>query len=242
VPNVVLKVVALVVAATTSISTKTGSEAVSPPAAPVVQPAAKHGTELVALIPRRLPILARPGAGPVVGWMPAFSPGFRQRTHALILRRTADHRFGLVRVPYEAGHQVGWIDLSGRSLSRTPIRVDADLSRHLLVVRRRGHVLFRTKAATGAPSTPTPTGRYFVTDRVAFPPSSDYGSFVFGLSGIQPHLPAGWSGGDQLAIHGTNEPWSIGRSVSAGCLRVSEPALQRLKRLLAPGTPVVVAE
>jgi lipoprotein-anchoring transpeptidase ErfK/SrfK len=68
-----------------------------------------------------------------------------------------------------------------------------------------------------------------------------YGSFAFGISGVQSHLPLGWSGGNQLAIHGTNEPWSIGRSVSAGCLRVSEKALRKLKLLLRLGTPVVIS-
>jgi lipoprotein-anchoring transpeptidase ErfK/SrfK len=67
------------------------------------------------------------------------------------------------------------------------------------------------------------------------------GSFAFGISGIQPRLPAGWSGGDQLAIHGTNEPWSIGRSVSAGCVRVSEWSLERFRPLLMLGTPVIVS-
>jgi lipoprotein-anchoring transpeptidase ErfK/SrfK len=50
----------------------------------------------------------------------------------------------------------------------------------------------------------------------------------------------GWSGGDQLAIHGTNDPGSIGTPASAGCLRVSAPALWVLKRALRPGTPVVI--
>ena len=53
-------------------------------------------------------------------------------------------------------------------------------------------------------------------------------------------LPAGWSGGNQLAIHGTNDPSSIGTSASAGCLRVSARALERLKSLLRLGTPVVI--
>jgi lipoprotein-anchoring transpeptidase ErfK/SrfK len=79
-----------------------------------------------------------------------------------------------------------------------------------------------------------------VTDRVPFSAGSALGSFAFGISGIQPHLPAGWSGGNQLAIHGTNEPWSIGTSASAGCVRVSESALQRFEPLLRLGTPVVI--
>ena len=71
-------------------------------------------------------------------------------------------------------------------------------------------------------------------------PSGPFGWYAFGLSGHQPNLPAGWSGGDQLAIHGTNNPSSIGTAASAGCLRVSATALGTLKRFLRLGTPVVV--
>ena len=118
------------------------------------------------------------------------------------------------------------------------MRVEVDLSSHLVTVRRFGRVLFR---APGRPApSPTPVGEYFVTDRVAFPAGSPSASFAFGISGIQPRLPAGWSGGNQLAIHGTNNPWSIGRSASAGCIRVSEATLDRLLPLLAYGTPVIV--
>jgi lipoprotein-anchoring transpeptidase ErfK/SrfK len=122
----------------------------------------------------------------------------------------------------------------------TRISVQVDLSRHLLTVMRGARPVAHFPAATGAPSTPTPTGRYFVTDRVPFSPGSAYGSFAFGISGIQSHLPAGWWGGDQLAIHGTSAPSTIGTSASAGCLRVSEQALARLRPLLRPGTPVIV--
>jgi lipoprotein-anchoring transpeptidase ErfK/SrfK len=79
-----------------------------------------------------------------------------------------------------------------------------------------------------------------ISDRVAFPGGGVLGTYAFGLSGIQPNLPPGWSGGNQLAIHGTNDPSSIGRSASAGCLRVAERVLDRLKRVLRVGTPVVL--
>jgi lipoprotein-anchoring transpeptidase ErfK/SrfK len=75
---------------------------------------------------------------------------------------------------------------------------------------------------------------------VPFSAGSSYGSFAFGISGIQPNLPAGWTGGNQLAIHGTNQPATIGRSASAGCIRVSETTLARLLPLLAYGTPIVI--
>ena len=115
----------------------------------------------------------------------------------------------------------------------------ADLSERRITVTKFGRVLFGMPAAIGSGGSPTPPGEYFVTDRIAF--SRGYlGTFAFGISGIQPKLPPGWSGGNQLAIHGTNSPSSIGTPASAGCLRVSERSLDRLKPLLRLGTPVIV--
>lgn len=195
---------------------------------------------LLLAIERARPITARPGGGRVVGTMPAASRYYGVPTVAWVREVSSDERYGLVDVPYVARRTEGWIALRGLSTSYTRISVEADLSEHRITVRRESDVLFRAPAATGAPASPTPVGRYFVTDRVAFPGGGPLGTFAFGISGIQPRLPAGWSGGDQLAIHGTNAPWSIGRAASAGCLRVSERVLDRLKPLLRMGTPVVV--
>jgi lipoprotein-anchoring transpeptidase ErfK/SrfK len=151
-----------------------------------------------------------------------------------------DGRFGLVPVPYAGDDVTGWIPLRGLEQRITHIEVRADLSEHRIVVLRGDRVLVRAPAAIGAEVSPTPAGRYFVTDRVAFPSGGSLGTFAFGISGIQTDLPPGWSGGDQLAIHGTNAPGTIGTSASAGCLRVSERALDRLRPLLRPGTPVIV--
>jgi lipoprotein-anchoring transpeptidase ErfK/SrfK len=147
--------------------------------------------------------------------------------------------WGKVQLPYVWPRTDGWIRLRGLSRSRTSVVVGVDLSEHTVRVYRSGAVRYRVRAATGAPSSPTPPGDYVVTDRVAFGGGA-LGSFAFGISGIQPRLPAGWSGGNQLAIHGTDEPWSIGRSVSAGCVRVSEWSLEHFRPLLRLGTPVIV--
>jgi lipoprotein-anchoring transpeptidase ErfK/SrfK len=218
--------------------------ALTPASAGTAPPATEHSTRgrgfLVVRIERTLAVTARPGAGPVVGSMPAASRYYGEPTVAWVQRRSSDGRFGLVEVPYTARPARGWIPLRGLERERTHVSVVADLSAHRIEVRRGDRVLFRAPAATGARTSPTPTGRYFVTDRVAFPGGGSLGTFAFGISGIQPRLPAGWTGGDQLAIHGTNAPSTIGRSASAGCLRVAERVLARLRPLLRPGTPVVV--
>lgn len=198
-------------------------------------------TNVLVHVPGTLPARARPRAGaPQIGVVPGGSKYYGIPIVAWVEAVSADGRWGLVELPYVWPRREGWIRIAGLDRARTRIRVEVDLSEHVVVVHRLDTVLFRAPGATGAPSSPTPVGEYFVTDRVPFSPGGPLGSFAFGISGIQPRLPAGWSGGNQLAIHGTNQPSSIGRSASAGCIRVSETTLRRLLPLLRYGTPVLV--
>ncbi len=192
------------------------------------------------VVERAMRLTRRPGAGRVVGVVPASSPYYGVPSRAWVLGVSRDGRFGRVPIPYAGRAATGWLRLRGLRSVATRISVVADLSRHRVFVRRGGHVIFSALAATGAATTPTPVGRYVVSDRVPFPGGGIYGTFAFGISGIQPNLPAGWTGGNQLAIHGTNDPSSIGRSASYGCLRVSERVLDRLRPLLRLGTPVTI--
>ena len=198
-------------------------------------------TNVLVEVPRTLPAFAwpRPGATQV-GVVPSGSKYFGIGIVAWVEEVSSDGRWGRVELPYTWPRREGWIRLRGLERDATRVRVEVDLSLHQVTVRKFGKVLFRAPGATGSPSSPTPVGEYFVTDRVPFSAGSALGSFAFGISGIQPRLPAGWSGGNQLAIHGTNNPSSIGRSASAGCIRVSEGTLARLLPLLRYGTPVIV--
>jgi lipoprotein-anchoring transpeptidase ErfK/SrfK len=53
-------------------------------------------------------------------------------------------------------------------------------------------------------------------------------------------LPAGWRGGDRVAIHGTSAPWTIGQASSAGCLHARDADLAYLMRIVPLGTPVLI--
>jgi lipoprotein-anchoring transpeptidase ErfK/SrfK len=179
------------------------------------------------------------GSSPVVGTVRATSRYYGVPITIWVQATNPAGTWGRVQLPYVWPRTNGWVRLRGLDRSRTSVVVRVDLSQHTVRVYRAGRLRYRVKGATGAPSSPTPPGDYVVTDRVPFGGGA-LGSFAFGISGIQPRLPAGWSGGDQLAIHGTDEPWSIGRSVSAGCVRVSEWSLDRFRPLLRLGTPVII--
>lgn len=117
--------------------------------------------------------------------------------------------------------------------------VEADLSRREVTLRRDGRVILRRRVSIGATESPTPSGRFHVTDQI---PGTRWrlGCCIVVLSGTQTRLPAGWRGGDRLAFHGrpsTSE--AIGAPASAGCLHATEDTLHILSRLPL-GTPVVI--
>jgi hypothetical protein len=129
----------------------------------------------------------------------------------------------------------------GLRLKRTSYSLHADLSDRRLELRRGGRLLRRLSVAVGAPASPTPTGRFAVTDKLA---GSRYGSYygccILAISGRQTRPPVGWTGGNRLAIHGTNLPGTIGAAASAGCLRAADRDLELLMRRVPLGTPVFI--
>jgi lipoprotein-anchoring transpeptidase ErfK/SrfK len=121
---------------------------------------------------------------------------------------------------------------------RTSIVVD--LSQRRLTLFDRGRPVLRASVAVGAPSTPTPRGRFFVEERIRVTdPGGPYGAAAIGLSAFSEKLTY-WPGDGPVAIHGTNEPGSIGRAASHGCVRVGARDLERLFALVELGTPVSI--
>jgi lipoprotein-anchoring transpeptidase ErfK/SrfK len=136
--------------------------------------------------------------------------------------------------------QVGWARIWQLELVESPLVLDVDLSARRLTVRDLDGVVRRVRIAVGAADTPTPPGDFYVTDKLAGPDFGPYyGCCIVALSGRQPNLPEGWSGGDRLAIHGSPTP-TWGKAVSNGCLHADETDLRYLMRWVPLGTYVRV--
>jgi lipoprotein-anchoring transpeptidase ErfK/SrfK len=117
-------------------------------------------------------------------------------------------------------------------------RIEVDLSRRRITLYRDGRAVLSTTTAIGSSLTPTPTGRYYVNQRlVPADASGPFGPGAIGISAFSPVL-TGWAQGGPIAIHGTNQPWTIGRALSNGCLRVRNDVLRRLFAATPAGTPV----
>ena len=155
-----------------------------------------------------------------------------------LVTRRRGHRYRVVSTVLPNG-RAGWISAAPGTftLSRTKVGLDVDLSTRVLRVHRGARVTRTIRIGIGAPGTPTPTGRFAITDKLdgaAYSPV--YGCCILALSGHQTNLPRGWTGGDRLAIHGG----STAGAVSTGCLHAATADLRYLMRLVPLGAPVVI--
>lgn len=179
--------------------------------------------------------------GPVVARVGALTRFGSQR--ALGVVTTQRGRWLAVTEPGVGRNRVVWVDAhaGGLRYSRTPLEIDVDLSDRTLTVRRGDTVIRSASVGVGAFDSPTPTGRFAVTDKLAGASfSTAYGCCILALSAIQTNLPRGWSGGDRIAIHGTLSQSDFGRAVSAGCVHARDSDLRWLMRVVPLGTPVVI--
>jgi L,D-transpeptidase catalytic domain len=145
-----------------------------------------------------------------------------------------------VQLPMRPNGASGYVRARALWVTRVRTRIEIDVSARRLSFFRRGRLVLRTRVAVGSGATPTPFGRFYVNQRlIPSDPSGPYGPGAIGISAFS-NVLTGWTQGGPVAIHGTNEPWSIGHAVSNGCIRLPNPVLRRLFRETPAGTPVVV--
>lgn len=164
-----------------------------------------------------------------------------QKVPLVFLVRKRGKRWLRVHLPTRPNLSLGWIRTRDVRLSATSYRVRVELRRHRITVWRAGKVIARKPIGTGRSASPTPTGRYYITDLIrARDPKGLYGPFAFGLSGHSEVYTSFRGGTGQLGLHGTNEPAALGTDVSAGCIRIGNGAIRALARILPLGTPVTI--
>jgi hypothetical protein len=145
-----------------------------------------------------------------------------------------------VKLPMRPNGATGYVRADDVELFWVQTRLRVDLSARRIVLFRGGKRVLAVTAAVGSSETPTPTGRFYVNQILkSEDPTGPYGPLAIGISAFSPVL-TGWTQGGPIAIHGTNQPWSIGNAVSNGCLRVQNKVVRRLFRLVPAGTPVVI--
>ena len=189
-----------------------------------------------------LALYPAPGAATPSGTLPARDE-LGSPSVLLAVQRSGDWFRALL--PTRPNGATAWVRAQDVTVSVPTYEVEVSLSsRQLQLVRLSdGAVILTSPVGIGAPSTPTPTGEYFVRDLFTpnDPATSPYGPFAFGLSGHSDVLMHFGTGDGRIAIHGTNEPASIGSDISNGCVHVPNAFDLELTHYLTLGTPVLIS-
>ena len=153
---------------------------------------------------------------------------------------SCDARWLHVQLPLRPNGATGWVRASRVKRTAVRTRIVVDLSARTVRFYKDGRLALHARAAIGAAATPTPLGRYYVNQRlIPSDPGGPFGPGAIGISAFSPVL-TGWAQGGPVAIHGTNEPWSIGRAVSNGCIRIPNAVDKKLFWQAPAGTPVII--
>jgi lipoprotein-anchoring transpeptidase ErfK/SrfK len=145
-----------------------------------------------------------------------------------------------VQLPLRPNGIVGWVRAAAVSERAISARIVVDLSERRVTLLRAGHPVLVVSAAIGSAATPTPTGRYYVNQKLVAPnPLGAFGPVALGISAFSPVLRS-WAQGGPIAIHGTDQATLLGSAVSHGCIRVRNADVLRLYALAPTGTPVLI--
>ncbi len=162
------------------------------------------------------------------------------RVLAAVRRRDCRATWYRVQLPVRPNGVTGFVRAGAVGVGRVRTRIRVDVSARRLTLFRNGRPVLRTTVAVGSRATPTPTGSYYVNQRlIPANTSGPYGPGALGISAYS-YVLRDWAQGGPVAIHGTNEPWSIGHAASNGCIRVRNRVLRRLFAATSAGTPVTI--
>jgi lipoprotein-anchoring transpeptidase ErfK/SrfK len=128
--------------------------------------------------------------------------------------------------------------LAQESQSRPVRRIVISIPDHKLALIESGRVLKVFPTAVGSPHSPSPAGSYKIVQRVVNPTWYTKGKVV--PPGKANPLGTRWIGlsAKGYGIHGTNNPSSIGASVSHGCIRMRNRDVEELFPLVSVGDSV----
>ena len=199
-------------------------------------------TAYAAVVHRTAVAYRRPGGARVARFGPKNANGAATVFGVLgaVVTRACAPSWYRVQLPMRPNGIVGYVRARDVGLLRVRTRIEVDISRRRVTLFRRGKPVLSATAAVGASATPTPTGEYYVNQRlIPMDTSGPFGPGAIGVSAFS-NVLTGWTQGGPIAIHGTNAPWSIGKAVSNGCIRIPNRVMTKLFARALSGTPVLI--
>jgi lipoprotein-anchoring transpeptidase ErfK/SrfK len=146
-----------------------------------------------------------------------------------------------VLLPGRPNSHTGWIQQRATTRSFTSWQITVSLSARTVTVFYAGRAIKTFSAVVGKPTTPTPTGNFFVEENVTLARQQSGAPYALALSARSNTLQEFDGGPGQTALHGIENIGGIpGTAVSHGCVRLGTPDITWLAAHIAPGVPVTI--
>ena len=146
-----------------------------------------------------------------------------------------------VMLPGRPNSSTGWIAEQGTSTLVTPWAIVVSLGTRRVNVYDNGRLARSFRAVIGKPSTPTPTGRFFVEEALTMAAGEPGAPFALALSARSNVFQEFEGGPGQIAIHGIeNLGGRPGMAESHGCVRLANFAIDWIAARIGAGTPVTI--
>jgi hypothetical protein len=146
-----------------------------------------------------------------------------------------------VMLPGRPNGSSGWIARGGTYETVTGWHIVVNTQARRLWVYFHARLKKTVQAVVGKPSTPTPSGNFFVQETVIMPASEAGGPFALALSARSDVFQEFDGGPGQIAIHGRDGlGGTLGTAASHGCVRLATAAITWLSERIVPGVPVTI--
>jgi lipoprotein-anchoring transpeptidase ErfK/SrfK len=207
--------------------------------------AVDHAPQQVAILKQTVLVRSGPSTTSASrGYVAVTRPITQQRTTLPVIdkHRADDGELWLqVRTPGRGTKRTGWIPESLTTEGQVGWRIFVDLSARRATIYYLGVERESFRVVVGKPSTPTPTGSFFVEENVREPKSSGVGPYALALSTRSGVYREFDGGPGQIALHGVGTlAGALGSAASHGCVRFKDSAINWLGERIDAGTPVTI--
>lgn len=189
---------------------------------------------------------AEPGRGRLLARLTPIAPlGGGEAQYAVTAQRVVDGRLYVrVMLARRPNGSAGWVSGDDVGLLRTRWRIGIDLRARQVTVAFDGRRVKTIRAVVGSPLSPTPRGRFAVSELLPQRPATGfYGSWVLPLTAYSDTYTEYQGGPGRVAIHGrggASLDAPLGTAASHGCIRIANADANWLARRIEPGVPVTV--
>jgi lipoprotein-anchoring transpeptidase ErfK/SrfK len=148
-----------------------------------------------------------------------------------------------VALPGRPNSHTGWIKKQSTQSVVTRWHLVVDRSARRVTLYRNGRPMRAYRAVVGKPSTPTPSGEFFVEEDVELRAGDVGAPYAIALSARSDVFQEFEGGPGQIALHGlANVGGVLGTAASHGCVRLDAAAMRWLVERIGPGVPVTIID